>query len=390
MSSINNNYDILFPIDNLDTNYLEGLRERIPILQNNLLLQLILNYCIKFANNKDVSSILNKINKLIYFIGNSQRHPLNITPINTRINIESNIFFELDPSINGTTFIKGHPLNAAAIIEAIIEYTLHGYNKLSCPALISMEISNLTNNHHNTRKRFIQRMEIISNNEYITFGNYIKELFNNLYRTYEQKIEELRNILIAIANKINYLYINYGFIHGDFHSGNIYINPTNGEVRIIDFGYSCIKLPLNNENLSDFLLCVPVSAYKTNNLLKFPYNDSLKKIDLFHLIYELSTSDIPLLNRFINNIFKFSGNKNIKEELNKIKEKHKFICSNKLFEISDFFVPDQFIIKINDVPIEIEQNERRNFSANSRSNRKNTHRRRIFNENNNMFGRFAN
>jgi serine/threonine protein kinase len=330
----------------LDQNYLNGLRQKIPVLQNDILLQHIIIYANKMANKEDITPILNKINELLQS--------------------QNNIYFQSYTYVNknGVSYVKTHKLNTASIIEAIIEYTLHFYDNSSCPDLISMEINNIPNKNYpkNIKKRFKQKMELLSNNEYISFGDYVVECFNAL----DSNEQEFKNILIAIANKIYYLQ-QFGFIHGDFHSGNIYINRKNREIRIIDFGYSCIQLPLNNNTLSTFLLCVPVTEYKDprNTQLRLPYNDDIRKIDLFHLICNLGSFNIPKLNNFINNIFADYNTNKIKNKIKSDYTQHLLTCSKDLFSISDFFKPEIFITKINEISMNKKQNNTSSLTENS-------------------------
>jgi len=322
----------------LDPAYLQGLQQKIPVLQDDTLLQHIIIYANKMANNEDINPILSKINELL--------------------KSQNNIYFQSYTYANNneTSYVKAHKLNTASIIEAIIEYTLHFYDPSSCPDLISMEINNIPNKNYpkNIKKRFKQKMELLSSTEYISFGDYVVEYFNSL----ESNYQEFKNTLIAIANKIYYLQ-QFGFIHGDFHSGNIYINRQNGQIRIIDFGFSCIQLPLNNNTLSTFLLCVPVTEYKDprNTQLRLPYNDDIRKIDLFHLICNLGSYNIPKLNNFINNIFADYNKNLIKNKIKSNYTQHLLTCSKDLFAINDFFKPEIFITKINEISMNKKANQ---------------------------------
>jgi serine/threonine protein kinase len=359
----NNNYNILFKIEDLNQDYLQKIREKILVLKNNLLLQLVLNYSVKLANKKDVSNIISKINRLLFILSN--RTEKNYTELSeNKENIKkvsgsqiNNQWFETYTYLNNENnkkYIKTHKLNAIGLIEAIIQFTVKYYDSNICPSLISMKIENIPGEKKkptkNIRKRFQQKMEYYNSVNYLSLGYYIYELFNSTGFTKEQKIKQLKLILKKIAEKINELQ-NYGFIHGDFHSGNIYINKNNNEISFIDFGYSAIKLPQNNGKLTPFLLCVPISTYTSseNKKLRLPYDNNLKKIDLFHLIENLNSFQYSNENinseftNFINKIRSIYYAPNMKDLIGK---RHKFTCSNNLDEISDSLDPEIFINEI--------------------------------------------
>ena len=65
----------------------------------------------------------------------------------------------------------------------------------------------------------------------------------------------------------------------------------NGNIHIIDCGFSCIALPTKNRSLTNFLLCVPVKEYLSAKNTRFRVPNSsfeeLTKIDLFNLMEDL-------------------------------------------------------------------------------------------------------
>ena len=359
-----NNNNILFKIEDLNQDYLEKIREKIPVLNNNLLLQFILNYSVKLANKNDVTNIISKINRLLFILSNRignnygelSENKENIKKVlPSQINNEWFETYTYPNNENNKKYIKTHKLNASGLIEAIIQFTVNYYDENICPELDEMKIQNIPGEKKkptkNIRKRFQQKMEFYNSDNYFSFGDYIYTLFNSSDFTKEQKINQLKFILKKIAKKISELQ-DYGFIHGDFHSGNIYINTNNDEVFIIDFGYSAIKLPQNDGNLTPFLLCGPISTYTTseNKKLRLPYDNNLKKIDLFHLFENLNSFqysnekiNIHFIN-FINNIRSIYYTPNMKDLSGK---RHKFTCSNNLDNISNFLYPEIFINEIN-------------------------------------------
>jgi hypothetical protein len=359
----NINYEILFKIQDLNQDYLQKIREKILVLNNNLLLQLILNYAVKLANNEDVTNIILKINKLLFILSTRSDYKEPIKTNNLNLSITSDIWFETYTYLNNgdKTYIKTHKLNASGLIEAIIQFTLNYYNEKICPKLIDMKIHNTrfqkNNLTKNIRKRFQQKMEYYNSDNYLSLGNYMYILFNSYEFTEEEKIKQLKLILTKITKKLIELQ-NYSFIHGDFHSGNIYININDDSVYFIDFGYSAIKLPMNNGDLTPFLLCVPISTYTSsdNKNLRLPYDDYLKKIDLFHLIENLNTFQYSYepgnkkINsnfiNFINSIRSIYYNNNMKDLSGK---RHKFTCSYNLDSLNDFLIPENFITRIDSI-----------------------------------------
>jgi hypothetical protein len=365
-------------IDDLNQDYLAQLKERIPILKNKLLLQLILNYGVELANNKpkiDIDTSLQKINKLIYFLSLQSEIPENLNNSNFKSNRPNNINFESYTYFNETNqiYIKTHSLDAKGLIEAIIQFTLHYYNPGICPELVSMNINNiplrLENPLINIRKRFKQKMTYYNPDSYISLGEYLTLLFKSNKPDIE-KLTIFKNILIEIANKINKMR-QFGFIHGDFHSGNIYLDNENN-VYFIDFGYSCIKLPLSNGSFTNFLLCVPVPNYTCilNTKLRFPYYyDQLVKIDLFHLIENINTLEIN--NDFFKKLMKVVRQEYLNYEIQSFRStRHYFTCSNKLDFVNNFFNPEEFIsyfekLKINNIKNNSNNNSMNNNSMNN-------------------------
>jgi len=92
---------------------------------------------------------------------------------------------------------------------------------------------------------------------------------NNIENEIElDEIPEKINILIDKIHKL-------GIFHGDLHSNNILIDPSNMEVRIIDFGKSVLIEDL--EDNSDYYIKYYNDFWETNfktieELLDFEYN----------------------------------------------------------------------------------------------------------------------
>ena len=54
---------------------------------------------------------------------------------------------------------------------------------------------------------------------------------------------DLRTALLLLTKGLNRLQLKTGFMHRDFHSGNVMYDPQKEKVYIIDFGYACISMP---------------------------------------------------------------------------------------------------------------------------------------------------
>jgi hypothetical protein len=339
--------DILFEIDELDENYLIQLREKIPVLQNNLLLQLVLNYAIELCQFKqNISSTLHKINQTLVVLSQLETIPSNLNM--NQVETENNSNFKTytyENNINNRIYVKILPLNAQSLIEAIVQFTLHFYSPNSCPEIVSMLIQK------NDRMQFQLKMQNYNSSKYTSLQDYLLFIMNNENISDDDKIENYKNIFIQVANKINELQ-QIGFIHGDFHSNNIYVDSVNRNIHIIDCGFSCIPLPLKNDSLTAFLLCVPVKEYLSDQNTRFRVPNSsfeeLTKIDLFNLMEDLfSYLNNPNENYEKNFIkmMKYIRSLYVKPELNELsaKGRHFFVCSDGLLRITDDFKPQLFI-----------------------------------------------
>jgi tRNA A-37 threonylcarbamoyl transferase component Bud32 len=157
--------------------------------------------------------------------------------------------------------------------------------------------------------------------DYITLGEVAYSIYSS-DKDVSEKNHEFLNILFAVCNKLSDLQKHFGFIHGDFHPGNILITK-NGEdilVKFIDFGYSYILIPGTG-----LTLFVPIDVNIDGDLVKLNLNDNSRAVDMFRLIesFKAEESENPKLNENQYNIFKnfikiisdkyFNKYKNIKE-----------------------------------------------------------------------------
>ena len=153
--------------------------------------------------------------------------------------------------------------------------------------------------------------------EGVEFGRYILILYNRNDINIINKNTILLNLLYNISSKLLDLQNNCGFIHGDFHSSNIFYDESIDKIKFIDFGYSTILMPNTNiiinenNNLKNYVtLTVPTDAninmYGELNLFKYIH---YRAIDLIHLIENLYSIDRN----------EFNNNNNYKEYYNTIK-----------------------------------------------------------------------
>jgi len=260
----------------VNSHYLNFLRENIPILNDTKLWELIMNYvnAINGITRDKVTVCIDKINEYLKTLHNNAVN-FNITKMNS---LKNNIVYKDNLGI-----LKKHSINAKSLIEAIIQLTLY-YNDSSVTVVSSL---------YKTKGSLYQRMNFIEN----------KTLKNSIYEIYEsdmtdfEKNNTVLNILIAIANKLNYLQEKCGFIHGDFHSDNIFINEETGPIQFIDFGYSYIHLP--GTTLTIF---VPIDENINGALYKISEMDQSKSADLFRLIESFRYTTIPLFESLIRQI----------------------------------------------------------------------------------------
>ena len=104
-----------------------------------------------------------------------------------------------------------------------------------------IEITNSMQNVHTKEIKFV--MNKVKD---IDLGNYILNLYKRDDINSYQKETITFNLLQKIAEKLKYLQDNFSFIHGDFHSGNIFVQQKNNNdynIKFIDVEYSTIKLP---------------------------------------------------------------------------------------------------------------------------------------------------
>ena len=212
-------------------------------------------------------------------------------------------------------------------------------------------------------------MSIVSNRMYHIMNNLKGEglgvfIIRIYYSDLPNKNIYLLDLLQKVANILLDLQDKCGFIHGDFHSGNIIIIPENGindkkklinikdlenenyKIVFIDFGNSSVKLPVNNNGR--LILSTPSREnIKREKPLDLEEYSSLKGIDLFHLIQNLDSIE--------KSEFTFEGNKNdqkfnlFKSFIIKIKTMYRFSSSNTFKNMYDFTRSNNFKLQDNSI-----------------------------------------
>lgn len=144
--------------------------------------------------------------------------------------------------------------------EALIQYILYTLSeepfKLQIPKVYSFKYMEPKLEYKYTREKY--SITIMQQIEGITLYDYLKD---------ESPILPILppltiiHYMKQIFSLMNYLYEQFGFIHGDIKSNNIMVQ-TDGKIILIDYGFSSInKLP-NIENLnSNFLLSAYIELY---------------------------------------------------------------------------------------------------------------------------------
>ena len=302
-----------YVISDLEPKYVDYLYEHIPLLgysiDDILLLQYILNYCkecesIKTSKESNIRlSSLAGINLFLKKISG-------IVKKSNGFNSDNNNEYRIIYNENKKTVTKKNNIDALGLIEGIILCTLNYYKIKNKNNNNNKKFPNINVNISPNKTKLNLKMSIAPGKD---LGNTIIDLYKS-NKIIDEKNSELFNILIEISKKLDYLQKNYGFIHGDFHSGNIFvdkkIDEKNGKekyiITFIDFEYSTIKLPSNKENI---ILTSPVSENISRKyILNLYKEDGLKALDLFHLIEDFKSFKIrkSTINKFNGHFDKFS------------------------------------------------------------------------------------
>jgi len=299
--------------------YLEFIQDKIPIMKDQKLQQLILKYCeeyrikksqFKFLNIKDSTlfEIKTRLNQLKehteYLINNTMNNAMNTNNKNNRQII-----------IKENKVIKVSDITAKALIEGLIHCTLLYYSLSN--NLNSIPNANLYLSSNSTNTKILHRMNRI---KVSYFKDYIKLIYTSEYDT-NTKNQIFFNVLRTIAKELNKLQDICGFIHGDLHDANLFIifnennllDTTALQVKFIDFGYSIVRLPVIN-SMFNYILSSVVDVNLNRSIMDMTIygNEYLRAIDLFHLFDSFDSINpnnrnvyFDGINEFINFIHKF-------------------------------------------------------------------------------------
>jgi len=311
----------------LDPNFKEYLLGRIPIFKDENLYSLIIEYCLALNSNsqRKIITSKDKITKYLHEIkvkcieNMEKMRNMMVNEINKQYKIrskkkdatndESFNFF-----IKNQKYIKSHTITSEALIEALINCILYYCSDGKSTINSSLYYSKSNNNILYQTMNIAQEMSL---------GDFIKSLYESSLDIVEKNTYLLK-VLKDIARNLLFLQNNCGFIHGDLHSGNIFLkfHPTNDtqpiEITFIDFGYSSIKMPLNNGKT--LIITTPNESIINEKQYKLilPYDiqskEYLKGIDMYHLMITLSEPDdnpFTECRTFINKLLKLFENGNV-------------------------------------------------------------------------------
>jgi hypothetical protein len=297
-----------------DPKFIEYARDKLLFIEDLTLRQLIIKYCIEnktsrlinknsYLKTTILSDITNRLKKLARDTSSNLK-TMNINSISNSIyirKINNNINKNVRRLKNNKIIVKKQTLNYTNYIEGFINCILKYYDiefNLDCIVDTKLELSvsnklyqvmsNLSaNNNMNMNK--INQTKVLNQHGYISLEKYIIVLYNS---DVEKKNSIILNIFKKIAEKLNSLQQYCLFIHGDMHPNNIFIkydtyhlnNTSDINIIFIDFGYSVVKLPVNNNQT--YILSAAVDV----NLIPKQYmdisdisNKYLKAIDMYHL-----------------------------------------------------------------------------------------------------------
>jgi len=356
----------------LDKDFKSYLNEKISFLKDNVY-NLLIQYCliINTPNDKNkykyILDNLTEIDDVLLILFRT----INLNNINLS-NVSVSVLKENKVYLINNRIIKKHSINSHSLIETFINCILYYYSsKNGYDSIIDSSL------HFSRNSFFHQSMSLLSNG-IVALDQFIKNLYENLHYTTERKNNILLLVLKRIAHKLLELQNICCFIHGDFHSGNIfikYINDDNIIITFIDFGYSSVKLPIENH----LILSTPIPENIDRSYpMDISKEEYLKAVDLFNLIENLVSYNLMNSKNYFNNfdqlilfILKiqklymtpqYKSNRKDRRLKNFFSSRQKF-CSSNIFQNINYkaLYPENFM-NINYVDDKIEQqiNNRQN------------------------------
>ncbi len=353
----------------------EYLKECIPLLNNEDLMNLITNYCMDYEENKKYGMIENvkRIDKLLIDIKDTLDKYKKKNNVDNIYSPNPNTSYVYKENKNSKFRIKSHPINGSNLIEGIVHAIVYKYslnnNLDSIGSIDKMQVSN-SGRLYEIMENVEMKNKNNSNPNIVneTLDNYIVKLYQSDILP-ESKNMILLEVLKIIANELEKLQNYCNFIHGDCHSANILIkynkdnfndiNPI--KIYFIDFGYSIVKYPLvNNIDINDkLLICTNVEENRDGLYIDLDKDENyyFKGIDMFHLInnlysYRFSNAFINemkpylsgkvMFNNFIDNIISLYGPSYDKKKVSSKIHKNTRARTFKNFYI-DVLIPSNFI-----------------------------------------------
>lgn len=286
-----------FKINDLLPKYKDFLKRKIPILNDELLLGLILDYCYESMKNNR-----NKIQRLKNIIESLKNIEKYLREIHDFFTIHNNESKKATINTRNRIIIKSSPISAEALIEGIICTTLEFYDS----NITANSYVNLKKNETGRNRLFIRMNRIIGK----PLGTYIMEdIYNNENIPQNMKNEVLMIVFKKISEKLLVLQESCGFIHGDFHGENIFVIPINNgndiDIKFIDFGFSVLRLPTTGKKI--ILTGAVPENYQRPYVMDLTSisDEKLKALDLFHLLQSLKGIENNIVVRNSNYYFKF-------------------------------------------------------------------------------------
>ena len=306
-----------FNINDLLPEYKDFLKRKIPLLNDENLLQLILDYC--YETMKTYSNKMERKKNIVESLKNIEKY---LREIHHFITIHKNENKKAIIKIRNEKINKISPISAEALIEGVICATLEYYdNNITANSFVIINKNEKGNN-----RLFIRMNKIIGK----SLGTYIIEnIYNNENIPSNMKSKVLIYVLKKISERLLYLQESCGFIHGDFHGENIFVIPINNgndiDIKFIDFGFSVLRLPTTYKKI--ILTGAVPENYQRNYVMDITSftDEKLKALDLFHLLESLKGINNNIVMRNCNYYFRPDMHNISNETLIRFKDYNLFI-----------------------------------------------------------------
>jgi len=377
--------------------FMDEIIKIIPFMNDEILQNLIINYCNKYTYGKK-TSYYNIRDNFLSPIKKRLSELLNTTTISNKINshiknktisIEgfnnNSVVYGIN---NNNIVIKSHVISSKNFIETLLHTILYIYNKENIVEILKVGFSK--------NNKLYQIMHKIDNG--VQLSKYIEYLYGttteeNIYKG--NKNELMFKVFQKVAFTLMQLQNQCSFIHGDLHSANLYVSfydieegniydLNNIYIQFIDFGYSVVRLP---EDFGNNILLSSVHDINFGKILDIEKDETLKALDLFHLFNSLSDIDENNYNnrydefrQLIKNIIDLYMTHKNKTNMSRYNSPHQFTKSKNYNTIENLSIlyPHNFIkLKFNNDRINISNVSHINkpFSKINLSNSNTSHNR---------------